>query len=77
MGQQDCCDIPARPSFALPGSTPVIPPATAADLLNRQGPCLRNSSGCTPPAMHKRLLAVAAQLPLKSDIHCYMGSNAT
>src|SRR3954447_15445764 len=57
IGQQECCDIPALPSFALtPGSASVIPPATAADLPNRQRPCLRNSSARTPLRRHKCLL---------------------
>jgi len=38
------------PPSRFPGSTTVIPPVNAADLPNRQGPCLRNSSGCTPRA---------------------------
>ena len=75
LGQQDCCDIPARPSFALPGSTPVIPPATAADLPNRQGPCLQNSSGCTPAHLLKRLFPAVTLFAEKLDIRPYMGSN--
>src|ERR1700759_3474939 len=41
---------------ANPGSITVIPSATAADLPNRQGPCLRNSSALTPLRRHKCLL---------------------
>lgn len=62
-GQQGCCDIPTRPSFALPGSTPVIPSSTAADLPNRQGPCLRNPSACTPPPSVKRLFPAVTVFP--------------
>ena len=40
---------------ATPGSASVIPPATEADLPNRQGPCLRNSSPATPLRRHKCL----------------------
>src|SRR6185437_8717074 len=43
------------PPSRFPGSTTVIPPVNAADLPNRQGPCLRNSSGCTPRGSDKRL----------------------
>ena len=75
LGQQECCDIPARPSFALPGSTPVIQPSTAADLSNRQGPCLRNSSVHTGPASHKCLLLPVTLVPEKLDICLYTGSN--
>jgi hypothetical protein len=40
---------------ATPGSASVIPPATEADLPNRQGPCLRNSSPATPLRRQKCL----------------------
>ena len=40
---------------ATPGSASVIPPATEADLPNRQGPCLRNSSPGTPLCRQKCL----------------------
>lgn len=40
---------------ATPGSASVIPPATEADLPNRQGPCLRNSSPGTPLRRQKCL----------------------
>jgi hypothetical protein len=47
------------PPSRYPGSITVIPSATAADLPNRQGPCLRNSSGGTPRPPDKRLFPVA------------------
>lgn len=40
---------------ATPGSASVIPPATEADLPNRQGPCLRSSSPGTPLRRQKCL----------------------
>ena len=40
------------PPSRYPGSSPVIQPATAADLPNRQGPCLRNSSAHMGLARH-------------------------
>jgi len=40
---------------ATPGSASVIPPATEADLPNRQGPCLRKPSPGTPLRRHKCL----------------------
>ena len=43
---------------ATPGSASVIPPATEADLPNRQGPCLRNSSPGTPLRRQKCLFPV-------------------
>ena len=43
------------PPSRHPGSASVIPPATEADLPNRQGPCLRNSSPGTPLRRHKCL----------------------
>src|SRR5690242_13184693 len=46
------------PPSRHPGSASVIPPATEADLPNRQGPCLRNSSPCTPLRRHKCLFPV-------------------
>ena len=48
------------PPSRFPGSTTVIPPVNAADLPNRQGPCLRNSSGCTPRGSDKRLYPVVS-----------------
>src|SRR6185369_12232138 len=63
------------PPSRFPGSTTVIPSVNAADLPNRQGPCLRNSSGCTPRASDKRLSPVLTQGSEKLDIHPYMGSN--
>jgi len=42
---------------ATPGSASVIPPATEADLPNRQGPCLRNSSPSTPLRRQKCLFS--------------------
>jgi hypothetical protein len=77
LGQQACCDIPARPSFALPGSTPFIQPSTAADLPNRQGPRLRTSSVYIAPASHKRLWPPVTPLSKKMDIYLYIGSNGT
>src|SRR5882757_10556651 len=47
------------PPSRYPGSTTVIPSATVADLPNRQGPCLQNSSGGTPGPPDKRLSLVA------------------
>src|SRR5690349_23812094 len=47
------------PPSRYPGSTTVIPSATVADLPNRQGPCLQNSSGGTPGPPDKRLSPVA------------------
>jgi hypothetical protein len=44
-----CEHVPPSP---YPASLPVIPPPTVADLPNRQGPCLRNSSGHPPPGSH-------------------------
>ncbi len=43
------------PPSRHPGSASVIPPATAADLPNRQGLCLRNSSAGAPLRRHKCL----------------------
>jgi len=43
------------PPSRFPGSTTVIPPVNAADLPNRQGPCLRNSSPSTPLRRQKCL----------------------
>ena len=63
------------PPSRFPGSTTVIPSVNAADLPNRQGPCLRNSSGCTPRASDKRLSPVVTPGPRKLDIHPYIGSN--
>src|SRR5271169_3071637 len=37
------------PPSPYPASSPVIPPPTAADLPNRQAPCLRNSSAHAGP----------------------------
>ncbi len=45
------------PPSRHPGSASVIPPATAADLPNRQGLCLRNSSAGTPLRRHKCLFS--------------------
>src|SRR5689334_7325542 len=49
------------PPSRYPGSTTVIPSATVADLPNRQGPCLQNSSGRTPRPPDKRLSPVAIE----------------
>ena len=57
-GKQDCCDLPARPSFALPRLHHCYTARERGTLPNRQGPCLRNSSGCTPRASDKRLCPV-------------------
>jgi len=45
------------PPSRHPGSASVIPPATEADLPNRQGPCLRNSSSSTPLRRQKCLFS--------------------
>ena len=45
------------PPSRHPGSASVIPPATEADLPNRQGPCLRNSSPGAPLRRQKYLFS--------------------
>ena len=63
------------PPSRYPGSTTVIPPATAADLPNQQGPCLRNSSGCTPRPPHKRLFPAVTPVRENETFAPILGSN--
>ena len=66
---------------ATPGSASVIPPATEADLPNRQGPCLRNSSPATPLRRQKCLFSdhgIATSSPIKAvTTHESDGSRAS
>jgi hypothetical protein len=54
-------DIRARSSFAYPAFSPVIPSLAVTDLPNRQGLCLRNSSGRMPRTSHK--MPISPDLP--------------
>src|SRR6202030_1368897 len=57
------------PPSRYPAPSPVIQASTMADLPNRQGPCLRNSSAHTGPAACKRPFPAAAASAVKLDIH--------
>ncbi len=57
-GQENSVSEHVPPSL-YPASSIVIPPPAAADLVNRQGPCLRNSSGAQPgPDLGTRSAAI-------------------
>ena len=57
-GQENSVSEHVPPSL-YPASSIVIPPPAAADLANRQGPCLRNSSGAQPgPDLGTRCAAI-------------------
>src|SRR5579862_6546990 len=62
------------PPSPYPASSPVISPPTMADLPNRQGPCLRNSSG--HPALAGHDYALRPFVPRQEDAASPPGERA-